>query len=34
LAVTSDPTAAELTVREDIGNAKVAVTADGNATLH
>jgi acetyl-CoA C-acetyltransferase len=34
LAVISDPTAAELTVREDIGNAKVAVTADGNATLH
>jgi acetyl-CoA C-acetyltransferase len=33
LAVISDPAAAALTVQEDIGGAKVAVTADGNATL-
>ncbi|MGO9384630.1 MAG: acetyl-CoA acetyltransferase [Mycobacterium sp.] len=33
LAVIADPAAAEVTVREDIGGAKVAVTADGNATL-
>jgi acetyl-CoA C-acetyltransferase len=33
LAVIDDPVAAEATVREDIGGAKVAVTADGSATL-
>ncbi|MGA7052303.1 MAG: acetyl-CoA acetyltransferase [Mycobacterium sp.] len=33
LAVIGDPAAAELTVREDIGGAKVAVTQDGGATL-
>jgi acetyl-CoA C-acetyltransferase len=33
LAVIADPAAAEVTVREDIGGAKVAVTADGKATL-
>jgi acetyl-CoA C-acetyltransferase len=33
LAVISDPTAAELTVREDIGGAKVVVTPAGTATL-
>ncbi|MEE6138286.1 acetyl-CoA acetyltransferase [Mycobacterium sp. 050128] len=33
LAVIADPDAAQATVREDIGGAKVAVTADGNATL-
>ncbi|OBG25579.1 acetyl-CoA acetyltransferase [Mycobacterium sp. E3198] len=33
LAVITDPAAAEATVREDIGGAKVAVTADGAATL-
>jgi acetyl-CoA C-acetyltransferase len=33
LAVIADPAAAEVTVREDIGGAKVAVTADGCATL-
>src|ERR1700741_746159 len=31
LAVIADPAAAEVTVREDIGGAKVAVTADGSA---
>ena len=34
LAVISDPAAAALTVHEDIGGAKVAVSSDGNATLH
>lgn len=33
LAVIADPAAAEATVREDIGGAKVAVSADGAATL-
>ncbi len=33
LAVIADPTAAAATVREDIGGAKVAVAADGSATL-
>ena len=33
LAVIADPATAEVTVREDIGGAKVAVTADGSATL-
>jgi acetyl-CoA C-acetyltransferase len=33
LAVIDDPVSAEATVREDIGGAKVAVTADGSATL-
>jgi acetyl-CoA C-acetyltransferase len=33
LAVIADPGAAEVTVHEDIGGAKVAVTADGSATL-
>lgn len=33
LAVIADPGAAEATVREDIGGAKVAVTPDGNAAL-
>ncbi len=33
LAVIADPAAAEATVREDIGGAKVAVTADGGAAL-
>jgi acetyl-CoA C-acetyltransferase len=33
LAVIADPDAAQATVREDIGGAKVAVTADGSATL-
>jgi acetyl-CoA C-acetyltransferase len=33
LAVISDRAAAALTVDEDIGGAKVAVDADGNATL-
>jgi acetyl-CoA C-acetyltransferase len=33
LAVIADPAAAEATVREDIGGAKVAVAADGSATL-
>ncbi|HWS94307.1 MAG TPA: acetyl-CoA acetyltransferase [Mycobacterium sp.] len=33
LAVIADPAAAEVTVREDIGGAKVAVTPDGSATL-
>ena len=33
LAVISDPTAAEATVREDIGGAKVVVTSAGTATL-
>jgi acetyl-CoA C-acetyltransferase len=33
LAVITDPAAAEVTVREDIGGAKVAVTADGGAAL-
>lgn len=33
LAVIADPAAAEATVREDIGGAKVAVTADGAAAL-
>jgi acetyl-CoA C-acetyltransferase len=33
LAQTADPAAAEVTVREDIGGAKVAVAADGSATL-
>jgi acetyl-CoA C-acetyltransferase len=33
LAVIGDPAAAKATVSEDIGGAKVAVTADGNATL-
>ncbi|MDT5256106.1 MAG: acetyl-CoA C-acetyltransferase, partial [Mycobacterium sp.] len=33
LAVIADPTAAEATVREDIGGAKVAVAVDGSATL-
>jgi acetyl-CoA C-acetyltransferase len=33
LAVIDDPAAAEATVREDIAGAKVAVVADGNATL-
>ena len=33
LAVIGDPVAAEATVREDIGGAKVAVAADGSATL-
>jgi len=33
LAVISDPTAAEATVREDIGGAKVVVTPAGTATL-
>jgi len=33
LALISDPTAAELTVREDIGGAKVVVTPTGTATL-
>jgi acetyl-CoA C-acetyltransferase len=33
LAVVADPAAAELTVREDIGGAKVAVTPDGGAAL-
>lgn len=33
LAVIADPAAAEATVREDIGGAKVAVTPDGTAAL-
>ena len=33
LAQIADPAAAEVTVREDIGGAKVAVAADGSATL-
>jgi acetyl-CoA C-acetyltransferase len=33
LAVIADPAAAETTVREDIGGAKVAVAADGSAAL-
>ncbi|WP_445160295.1 acetyl-CoA acetyltransferase [Mycobacterium sp. Dal123C01] len=33
LAVIADPDSAQATVREDIGGAKVAVTADGSATL-
>jgi acetyl-CoA C-acetyltransferase len=33
LALIADPAAAEVTVREDIGGAKVAVAADGSATL-
>jgi acetyl-CoA C-acetyltransferase len=33
LAQIADPAAAEMTVREDIGGAKVAVAADGSATL-
>jgi acetyl-CoA C-acetyltransferase len=33
LAQIADPAAAEATVREDIGGAKVAVAADGSATL-
>ncbi len=33
LAVVADPAAAEATVHEDIGGAKVAVSADGNAAL-
>jgi acetyl-CoA C-acetyltransferase len=33
LAVIADPAAAEASVREDIGGAKVAVSADGSATL-
>ena len=33
LAVITDPEAAEATVRDDIAGAKVAVTADGSATL-
>ncbi len=33
LAVIADPAAAEATVREDIGGAKVAVSADGTAAL-
>ncbi len=33
LAVIADPAAAEVTVREDIGGVKVAVAADGSATL-
>jgi acetyl-CoA C-acetyltransferase len=33
LALVADPAAAEMTVREDIGGAKVAVAADGSATL-
>jgi acetyl-CoA C-acetyltransferase len=33
LAVISDPSEAEATVREDIAGAKVAVNADGTATL-
>jgi acetyl-CoA C-acetyltransferase len=33
LAVITDPGAAEATLREDIGGAKVAVTADGGAAL-
>ena len=33
LAVIADPAAAQATVREDIGGAKVAVTADGGAVL-
>jgi acetyl-CoA C-acetyltransferase len=33
LAVIADPDSAQATVREDIGGAKVAVTADGGATL-
>src|ERR1700756_2079752 len=33
LAVIADPAAAEATVREDIGGAKVAVSADGGASL-
>ena len=33
LAQIADPVAAEVTVREDIGGAKVAVAADGSATL-
>ncbi len=33
LAVIADPAAAEATVRDDIGGAKVAVTADGGASL-
>jgi acetyl-CoA C-acetyltransferase len=33
LALIGDPAAAEVTVREDIGGAKVAVAADGSATL-
>ena len=33
LALVADPAAAEVTVREDIGGAKVAVAADGSATL-
>ena len=34
LAHIADPAAAEVTVREDIGGAKVAVAADGSATLN
>ncbi|GBG38944.1 acetyl-CoA acetyltransferase [Mycobacterium montefiorense] len=33
LAVIADPDSAQTTTREDIGGAKVAVTADGSATL-
>jgi acetyl-CoA C-acetyltransferase len=33
LAQIADPVAAEVTVREDIGGAKVVVAADGSATL-
>ena len=33
LAVIGDPEAAKASVSEDIGGAKVAVTADGNATM-
>ena len=33
LAVITDPASAEATVSEDIGGAKVAVAADGSATL-
>lgn len=33
LALIADPAAAQVTVREDIGGAKVAVCADGSATL-
>lgn len=34
LAQVADPAAAEMTVSEDIGGAKVAVAADGSATLN
>ena len=33
LAVITDPDAAKATVHDDIGGAKVAVAADGSATL-